>query len=641
MKKHLKIVSLLLVIATVCISFTSCLTKQISVETSDISSDSSNSDNAENKDPTTNNSGSNASNGANNNTNANTNNNMNNNTGSNGNNTTDKSTDKTTDKSTDNATEALPANSYLLFQNGNYTVKAIMPDRPTDIENTVYAKLRSKIKSKTGRTLSTNTDYLKTGDTHSATEPEILVGLTNYSQSQNTYSSITNGQYGIKFSGQKIIFYFSTVEEGLELVEEFCSAIKSTSDKSFYISKSFSVSKNLSFKLESLPKYPTSTTSYNCYDDTTMLIAKSTNLTNYNNYCNTLKSNGFTEYSKRDNVSGNYFRTYTKGTTAVTVYFNKSNNTVRIISGPLTDIPPKDTTSYKENNSKPSVTLLNQGTKSNGAQQGSGLGIIFYLPNGKFIIYDGGYTANDGLYKKLKELAGTNEIIIAAWIISHPHADHEDAFDAFLANHAKDIEIETVMYNFTKYSDQYGNSDNIKTNVDKYLDGKTTIIKPHTGQIYNFGSSTVEILYTVEDFIPNEIKDINDTSMVVRVTVSGKSTMLLGDTYAGDNNKDVNIAKFLTDTYGAYIKSDIVQLGHHGSWPGTETLYSNINAPVVFWPSSADNAKNRYKASDHASLRKAISLAKDVYLASEGSATLTHPYTIVNNKSAFLKRLGV
>ena len=107
----------------------------------------------------------------------------------------------------------------------------------------------------------------------------------------------------------------------------------------------------------------------------------------------------------------------------------------------------------------------------------------------------------------------------------------------------------------------------------------------------------------------------------------------------GDALKET--ANILTDTYGSYLKSDMVQLAHHGSWPGTETLYSNINASVVFWPSSADNAKNRYKASDHASLRKAISLAKDVYLASEGSATLTLPYTIVNNKSAFLKRLGV
>jgi beta-lactamase superfamily II metal-dependent hydrolase len=260
--------------------------------------------------------------------------------------------------------------------------------------------------------------------------------------------------------------------------------------------------------------------------------------------------------------------------------------------------------------------------------------MLFHLPNGKFIIYDGGYTANDGLYKKLKELAGNNDIIIASWIISHPHPDHEDAFDAFLKNHAKDIRIETVMYNFTKLSDAYGTSDTIKPYVEQYLDGKTTIIKPHTGQIYTFGSSTVEILHTVEDFMPAKISDVNYATMVVRVTVAGKSTILLGDAYD-------DVAPFLTKTYGSYLKSDMVQLAHHGTYPGTTELYSAINAPILFWPSSADNVKSRYNSSGHESLRKAISIAKDVYLASEGTVTLTIPHTLENNKDAFLKRMGL
>ena len=552
------------------------------------------------------------------------------------NNYTEPESKDTTKKETNKGDSSVPSNSYILFQNGEYNIKAIMPDKPTDVENTVYARLRSKIKTKTGTTLQTNTDYLKSGESHSASEPEILVGLTNYSESKSIYGDITNGTYGIKISGKKIIFYFSTLEEGLELVDAFCAAIKSNTDKTFWISKSFSVSKSFPFKLESIPKYPTATTSYNCYDDTTMLITNSTtSVSTFNDYCNTLQSNGFTEYSRRDNVNGNYFRTYTKGTMALTVYFNQGTKKVRIISGPLTDIPPKNTTAAKETNKTPSVTLLNQGTKKDGVtQQGSGLGMLFHLPNGKFIIYDGGYTANDGLYKKLKELAGNNDIIIASWIISHPHPDHEDAFDAFLKNHAKDIRIETVMYNFTKLSDAYGTSDTIKPYVEQYLDGKTTIIKPHTGQIYTFGSSTVEILHTVEDFMPAKISDVNYATMVVRVTVAGKSTILLGDAYD-------DVAPFLTKTYGSYLKSDMVQLAHHGTYPGTTELYSAINAPILFWPSSADNVKSRYNSSGHESLRKAISIAKDVYLASEGTVTLTIPHTLENNKDAFLKRMGL
>ena len=596
MKRYFKIISFILVIATFGLSFFSC---ESALELNDGSDESLSSSN----------------NNQSNDTNIHTN-------GQNG-------------ENSQNGTENIPDNAYLLFQNGEYTVNVIMPDKPTDIENTVYAKLRSKLISKTRTTLQTKTDYLKSGEKHSSTTPEILVGLTNYTESQDVYEDITSGTYGIKFSGKKVIFYFSTVTEGLELVDSFISGIKSNNDKAFWISKTFSVSKSLKFKLEDIPAYPTSTTKYNCYDDTTMLLAKSTNLNNFNAYCKTLIENGFTEYSKRDDVNENYFRTYTKGTMALTVYFSKRNNTVRIISGPLTDIPQKDTTSAKETNKTPSVTLLNQGTKSDGSQQGSGLGVLFHLPNGKFIIYDGGYVANDGLFKKLQELASGDDITIAAWIVSHPHADHQDAFDAFLKNHAKDIEIENVMYNYTALSDQYGDSATIRNSIKTYLDGKTTVIKPHTGQIYKFGSSSVEILYTIEDMIPDQPGDIiNNSSMIVRVTVSERSVILLGDALK-------ETAQILTDTYGSYLKADMVQLAHHGSWPGTEALYSNINASVVFWPSNADNAKNRYKASDHASLRKAISVAKDVYLASEGTVTLTLPYTVVNNKDAFLRRMGL
>ena len=125
----------------------------------------------------------------------------------------DTQSEKATDKPDNKETEKIPSNAYLLFQDGEYTVKAIMPDKPTDIENTVYAKLRSRFKSKTGTTLQTNTDYLKSGEKHSTTEPEVLIGLTNYTESKNVYEDISYGTYGIKFLGKKIVFYFEQLEE--------------------------------------------------------------------------------------------------------------------------------------------------------------------------------------------------------------------------------------------------------------------------------------------------------------------------------------------------------------------------------------------------------------------------------------------
>ena len=533
--------------------------------------------------------------------------------------------DITTDASSDNTQiSGLPSNAYAILHNGAYDVRVIMPDKPTDAEKTVYTKLRASLKSKTGVDVRTETDYIQSGKTHPASEAAILVGFTNYTETEKAYDASENGEYGIKIYNKKVVFYFSTEDEGVELISSFCAAIRSNESKAFWIENNFSVKKKSVFKLESIPKYPTSTTTVDCADDTAMLLAKSTDLNTFNAYCKTLVSSGFTEYSRRDNVGGNYYCTYTKGTMALTVYFTAKTKTVRIISGPLSDIPTKNADRTPETNKSPSVTLLTQG-----AEKGSGLGIIYHLPNGKFFVYDGGYS---DVYTELKKLANGSPIVIAAWVISHPHPDHEEAFDKFLKSHANDVKLENVMYNYVKCSDKYGTSETIKPFISDYLKNTTNVIKPHSGQIYEFGSSSIEIIQTPEDFLPTAITDVNYSTMIVRFKVAGQTMIALGDAY--DGATDILLAN-----HGSYLKSDMVQLAHHGSWPGTVELYEKINAPIVLWPSCLSNAKTRYAASDHASLRKALSIAKDVYLAGDGTVTLTLPHTPVNNKTAFVNKI--
>lgn len=533
--------------------------------------------------------------------------------------------DITTDASSDTTQVSdLPSNAYAILHNGAYDVRVIMPDKPTDAEKTVYTKLRASLKSKTGVDVRTETDYIQSGKTHPASEAAILVGFTNYTETEKAYDASENGEYGIKIYNKKVVFYFSTEDEGVELISSFCAAIRSNESKAFWIENNFSVKKKSVFKLESIPKYPTSTTTVDCADDTAMLLAKSTDLNTFNAYCKTLVSSGFTEYSRRDNVGGNYYCTYTKGTMALTVYFTAKTKTVRIISGPLSDIPTKNVDRTPETNKSPSVTLLTQG-----AEKGSGLGIIYHLPNGKFFVYDGGYA---DVYTELKKLANGSPIVIAAWVISHPHPDHEEAFDKFLKSHANDVKLENVMYNYVKCSDKYGTSETIKPFISEYVKNTTNVIKPHSGQIYEFGSSSIEIIQTPEDFLPTAITDVNYSTMIVRFKVAGQTMLALGDAY--DGATDILLAN-----HGSYLKSDMVQLAHHGSWPGTVELYEKINAPIVLWPSCLSNAKTRYAASDHASLRKALSIAKDVYLAGDGTVTLTLPHTPVNNKTAFVNKI--
>ena len=529
--------------------------------------------------------------------------------------------------------------NFPILKNGEYVVRAIMPNAPTDSEKAVYAKLRTALNGKTKVKVDSHTDYLKEGESHSKDEYVILVGQTNYKESAWIYNRTQAGSYGIQIvNGNRMTLYFSTEDEGVKLVNELISAIKTDGEGYFWVKGDFKSERETKFKLENIPSYPTSTTKVDCGDDTAMLVAKNTSYSAYDGYCNTLKSNGYAEYSKRDDVNGNYYRIYTKGTMALNVYFTKSSSSVRIISCPMDDIPTKEIDRTPETNKKVTLTMLSQGEDTD-----CGLGLILHLPNGKFIIFDGGFSLYDQLYKKLADISPKGErIVIAAWFVSHPHYDHQDAVTYFIKKHATSVDVESVFYNYAptevyKNTTAESNSSGLETvtgGLDNLLDvtfGRTTkIIKPHTGQIYNFGSVSAEILYTVEDVMPSKLDYVNSSSLIVRFKIAGQTVLALADATH-------TVSTILQNTYGSYLKSDIVQLAHHGVYPGYASLYGKINAPVLLWPSNTANAKKMYSDS---AVKEALSRAKDVYLAKNIDVTLTLPYTVKNNKQEFLKSIG-
>ena len=395
-----------------------------------------------------------------------------------------------------------------------------------------------------------------------------------------------------------------------------------------------------------MPKYPASSLStVNCDDNTTMVVAKDTNLTKFNEYCKTLTSSGYAEYSKRENVSGNYFRTYTKGTTAVTAYFSTGRKQARIILGPIKDIPAKEKDTTPES-FKPSVTLIGPSESISG-----GLTMIYQLANGKFLIIDGGITLGDRLYKELHELQpNATKFTIAGWFVSHPHCDHQDSIEDFLSNHANDVTIENVFFNYATAS--YYNSFTSKNHQDpslkegtrvarlreifnKYLSHSTRVVKPHTGQVYNFGSAQVEIISTVEDVLPSKLPHVNESSMVIRVTVAGQSTMILAD--AAETVKDIMMSMY----NDSFLKSDMVTLAHHGVWDNRPALYDKIKGKVLFWPNNTAGARMYYTEKSSSStarqaIQHALNNATDVFLAKGTDTKLYLPYKPVGNKQSFI-----
>ncbi len=534
-----------------------------------------------------------------------------------------------------------PDGAFPIFDGSAYTIKVVVSDTASATERQIATKLRSELKKKTKTTISQSTDYLKKNESYDSSAYEILVGKTNHIESDSVYRSIDYNNYGIKTIGNKIVFHFATIDEGTELVSLFINALKSNEQKAFWIKNSIFVSEITSPVLTGLPKYPDSYTTTDCGDNTSMVVAKSTSLSNFNKYCETLTSNGYTEYSKRENIDGNYFRTYTKGSTAVTAYFSNGRGQARIIVGPIKDIPSKDKDETPET-VKPSVTMIGPSDNVSGS-----LTMIYQLANGKFIIIDGGIILADRIYKELKELQpNATKYTIAGWFISHPHSDHQDGIEYFIEQHVHEVNIENIYFNYAKssYYDNPSDKDHTNeregaraTNLREILETKvsrsTRIVKPHSGQIYNFGSATVEVISTVEDLLPTQMPYVNDTSMVLRITVAGQSTMLLGD--ASKNMKNI-----IRSMYDSHVKSDMVTLAHHGVWDFNPELYNEIKAKVLFWPNNTAGAKEFYNKSSSTEAKKSIDAAlkhaTDVFLAKGTDTKLLLPYTPVGNKSSFI-----
>ena len=534
-----------------------------------------------------------------------------------------------------------PDGAFPIFDGKNYTVRVVNADAASTVERQVATTLRSELKKKTKLTITESTDYLGVSGSHDPEAYEILVGKTNHEESTSVYKTVDYNNYGIKTIGRKIVFHFATLSEGEELITLFINALQSNDKKAFWVESALFASKISSPVTTGLPKYPDSNSSVNTGDNTTMIVAKSTSLSSFNTYCNTLKSEGYEEYSKRENIDGNYFRTYTKGETAVTAYFSKGRGQARIIVGPIKDIPSKDKDETPET-VKPSVTMIGPSDNVSGS-----LTMIYHLANGKFIIIDGGIILADRIYKELKELQpNATKYTIAGWFISHPHNDHQDGIEYFIEQHGHEVNIENIYFNYAKssYYDNPSDKDHTNeregaraTNLREILETKvsrsTRIVKPHSGQIYNFGSATVEVISTVEDLLPTKMPYVNDTSMVLRITVAGQSTMLLGD--ASKNMKNI-----IRSMYDSHVKSDMVTLAHHGVWDFNPELYNEIKAKVLFWPNNTAGAKEFYNKSSSTEAKKSIDAAlkhaTDVFLAKGTDTKLMLPYTPVGNKGSFI-----
>lgn len=370
---------------------------------------------------------------------------------------------------------------------------------------------------------------------------------------------------------------------------------------------------------------------YDCGDGVYAKIVNMVMEREYRAYIESLLSQGYTQVSAREEGE-NYFYTFSReGTALIAAYFGAED------IARLTILPYNPYEAYSdiygvtdaaEGNVEPLITMVDTGING----QDTGMSYVIRTPEGSFIIIDGGWTGI-GEGKKLRNLLreqNTNGSlpVIAAWILTHPHADHYGAIADVASAYYDEVVLERVIFNYM--------SDEMlaKSDVDKILNdstspfnilrktlnapkkwGYTQVIKPHTGDILNIDGVKVDVLYTHEDAALDisALEYNNAASLAFKVSVGDKSALFLADSTAKNM---LAMAK----RYGNHLKCDILQPTHHGRTHGKIEVYSLVLPDVVLWPCALSSYKEYEKQDYNQYLIKNF---KRHYISQNGTVTLS------------------
>lgn len=224
-----------------------------------------------------------------------------------------------------------------------------------------------------------------------------------------------------------------------------------------------------------------------------------------------------------------------------------------------------------------------------------GNSFVLQLPNGHFIINDGGekeeFVELAAHLKNQALNAGLDKVYVDAWIVSHQHGDHFDIIKAVVdaiedpENNKQYIDAKKDIYVDAFYISEPNAKTlalgNLDGDVDKQYYGMTLFAKEngeqsdiyrmHTGQRYYFHGVIMDVIQAQEQ-IPYdtyakksaglEEKDFNTASTVVLFTTSNNQKIFIG----GDANY-VNM-QYIMDSYGANPTTlsniDVFVALHHG-----------------------------------------------------------------------------
>ena len=499
-------------------------------------------------------------------------------------------------------TAAAPeTNEVTLASGGSLSCRVVRGVDATDLEIQAAVSIRQGLLDLfPGSTLPIGDD-LAIGSGHDPDAVEILVGRTSYDETAAVAAEFGLGNAVVTLRGNKIVV-FSGIDTAMPLLaSNFLSmATKLKNDGELVFRSSDIYDLSVSSQLSAIPDPGTGGTPriVDAGDKAYQIFIPSATGQTLADYAEKLSSAGFEKTADRQ-IGDSRFTTFTGADTAVSAYYTGYNNVVRIVAEPSRNLYGGSGGGNAV--TSPLLTMIGReytsGNKYMGTDANSGLMcFLIRLSDGRFIVIDGGTQDGKSSYasaiyaKMLEQAPDPKNIVIAAWFFSHTHSDHIGGFISFGALYSGRVKLESILLNFPSEADNSAASDSPATmqlfsSAAKTNFPKTPVYKLHTGQNFIISDAEINVWYTHEDFVTKTrsvatVKNNwNNTSLIFSVDIAGQRIMFLGDSQQIPNDLTAAI-------FGDALKSDIVQVAHHGGQGGTKSIYKAIDPEVALFTTS-------------------------------------------------------
>ena len=316
-----------------------------------------------------------------------------------------------------------------------------------------------------------------------------------------------------------------------------------------------------------------------CFDNAEMLIMTDVGEDAYIWYWHDMDGLGYERIESRN--GSNQTAIFRKDGVVYTLSYTAFERTCRLIRDPGTALPER-TIAY------PTVPVLVTQMRLLYCCADCGMAYLIRLGDGRFAVIDSGMGEHEEPEHLLELMQQQNvrggKPVIAVWFFTHPHIDHYNTFVNLMERHRDEVVLESVAYNWPTTDKAKGFSDLTRFNAIMDTLNDTKKITPRDGWSFRYPGVHFQVLYTCEDLYPAAFANINDTSMVMRMDVENsvdytvRRILWMGD--ASGAASDYMVKKYDRDT----LECEIMQVGHHGYWGGSDTLHRIVDAEVLLWP---------------------------------------------------------